>query len=197
MEAVFLVGELPRQRQRGCVCSLPLMFPVRFGLFYLQVCLFHYFSKPADFLMELLIFFLAAAPPGEARQRTNGVHCELRPGAALLLLGPRGIEGFHCTGQVSSFSQPSSFRHTQTEELRQLTGARATWGCCLKQEQQLPWKSSHASPGSGKGEQVQRCTPKMKPAPLSLFCSQTSWAEAWCFLLLNTSDLARPAGRFL
>lgn len=53
--------------------------------------------------MELLIFFLAD-PPGEARQRTNEVHSELQPEAALLLPGPRGIEGFHCTGQISPFS---------------------------------------------------------------------------------------------
>lgn len=70
----FLPGRSTGRGSEGCVCSLPLMFPVRFGLFYLQVCLSHYFSKPADFLMELLIFFLAAAPPGEARPCTNGVH---------------------------------------------------------------------------------------------------------------------------
>lgn len=103
MRGVFYLVDIQGERERGCVCSLPLMFPVRFGPLCLQVCLFHYFSKPADFLMELLIFFLAD-PPGEARQRTNEVHSELQPEAALLLPGPRGIEGFHCTGQISPFS---------------------------------------------------------------------------------------------
>lgn len=180
------------------MCSLPLMFPVRFGLFYLQVCLFHCFSKPADFLMELLIFFLAAAPPGEARQRTNRVHSELQPGAALLLLGPRGIEGFHCTGQVSSFSQPSSFRHTNRAARAADRSKSNVWLVLeARAAAALEMQPRTSQPGSGKGQQVQRCTPKTKPAPLLLSCSQTSWAEAWCFLLLNTSDLSRSAGRFL
>lgn len=53
-----------------------------------------------------------------------------------------------------------------------------------------------SQPGSGKGEQVQHCTPKAKPAPLVLFCSRTSRAEAWCLLLLNTSELTESAGGF-
>lgn len=53
-----------------------------------------------------------------------------------------------------------------------------------------------SQPGSGKGEQVQHCTPKVKPAPLVLFCSRTLRAEAWRLLLLNTSELTESAGGF-
>lgn len=86
--------------------------------------------------MELLIFFLAAAPPGEARQCTSRVHSSPQPGAALLLLGLRGIEGFHCTGQISSFASLQVL-DTQTEALRQLTVVRATRCRCSMQGQQL------------------------------------------------------------
>lgn len=147
--------------------------------------------------MELLIFFLAAAtPPGEARQCTNRVHsmlpawsCSAPPGTA------GGIEGFHCTGQVSFPSPSLQVLGTQTEELGQLTGSKSNVWLVLgaKAAAALEIQPRISQPGSGKGEQVQRCTPKMKP------CTSSSCfaARPWCLLLSNTSDLTRSAGRFL